>query len=64
MALSDSATAGKTTSLYFGSAVTGRIDASTGKLAFGPVFRALLGRHDVYSRRLLEVAASRLLASR
>ena len=62
MALPDSAESGRTTSLFFGSAVTGRTDASTGKQAVGPVFRALLGLHDVYSRRLLEAAASRLKA--
>ena len=60
----DSATAGKTTSLFFGSAVTGRTDAKTGKQEFGSVFRALLGLHDLYSRRLLQAAASRLLSSR
>ncbi len=68
MALPDSATAGKTTSLFFGSAVTARTNANaaanTGKPAFGFAFHALLGLHGVYSRRLLEAAASRLLASR
>ena len=63
MAAPDSATAGKTTSLYFGSAVTGRTDAETGKQTFGFAFHALLGPHSLYSRRLLQAAATRLLAS-
>ena len=63
MARPDSATSGKTTSLFFGSAVTGRTNAKTGKQEFGRVFHALLGLHDLYSRRLLQAAAFRLMAS-
>lgn len=64
MARPDPATSGKATSLFFGSAITGRSNAKTGQREFGFVFHALLGLHDLYSRRLLQAAASRLMASR
>lgn len=53
-----------TTKLFFGSAVIGRSNAKTGKQDFSFVFHALLGLHDIYSRRLLQAAASKLLADK
>ena len=48
------------TRLYFGSAVVPVMNASTGKLEMGFVFKALLGFHKLYSRALLSAAARRL----
>jgi hypothetical protein len=48
------------TLLFFGSAVVPARGAATGRL--GPVFRALLGFHKLYSRVLLGAARSRLSA--
>lgn len=48
------------TRLYFGSAVVPVIDRRTGRPALGPVFRALLGFHKLYSRLLLRAACRRL----
>jgi hypothetical protein len=65
MAVPDqSISSGSTTRLYFGSAITGRTNAMTGKQEFSFVFHALLGLHDLYSRQLLQAAASKLLARR
>jgi len=49
------------TRLYFGSAVVPVVDASNGKSRMGPVFKALLGFHKLYSRALLSAAAARLV---
>ena len=63
MAVPDrSASSETTTRLYFGSAVTGRASTRTGKQEFGAVFHVLLGLHKLYSRLLLQAAASSLLA--
>ena len=64
MAVPDPTAPGTRTSLFFGSAITGRTNAATGKREFGFVFHALLGLHDLYSRRLLQAAASRLMSGR
>ena len=48
------------TRLYFGSAVVPRRNARSGRSSLGPVFRALLGFHKLYSRLLLGAARSRL----
>ena len=41
------------TRLYFGSAVVPRLNPKTGKKSIGPVYRALLGFHQIYSILLL-----------
>ena len=46
------------TRLYFGSAVVPVRDPRSGRTGLGPVFRALLGFHKVYSRVLLRAAAA------
>ncbi len=51
---------GKTTTLFFGSSIIGRTNAKTGKQEFSRLFHALLGLHDLYSRRLLQAAATAL----
>jgi hypothetical protein len=51
---------GQGTLLYFGSAVVPRVDKTTGEKSMGPVFKALLGFHRVYSRALLRAASSRV----
>lgn len=48
------------TRLYFGSAVVPVKNAKTGQLSLGPVFKALLGFHRIYSRILLHSAKARL----
>lgn len=48
------------TRLYFGSAVLPRIDHKTGARHMGPLFKALLGFHRLYSKLLLSSARSRL----
>ena len=58
------ATAAAATRLFFGSAVTSRTNRRTGKQEFGSVFHALLGLHKLYSRQLLQAAASRLLSAK
>ncbi len=55
---------GARTRLYFGSAVIGRTDRTTGQRELGLVFHALLGFHKLYSRLLLQAAAARLLAGK
>lgn len=52
------------TRLYFGSAIVPRVDRRTGKSNLGPIFRALLGFHKIYSVALLRSAKSRLMALR
>ena len=51
---------GGRTRLYFGSAVVPRTDPRSGQRRLGPVFGALLGFHQHYSRALL-IAALRAL---
>jgi hypothetical protein len=48
------------TRLYFGSAVVPVRNPRTGRIGLGPVFRALLGFHKLYSRILLQAARHRL----
>ena len=48
------------TRLYFGSAITPKPDAGSGKESLGPVFSALVGFHKVYSVLLLRSARLRL----
>jgi hypothetical protein len=48
------------TRLYFGSAVVPVLDETTGKLALGSAYSALLGFHKLYSRVLLSCASARL----
>ena len=51
---------GHRTRLYFGSAVVPVKNSRTGQLSLGPVFRALLVFHKIYSRILLHSAKRRL----
>lgn len=48
------------TTLYFGSAITPRINTTTGEKSLGLTFTALLGFHKLYSRALLRAAAASL----
>jgi hypothetical protein len=58
------ASTGVSTRLYFGSAIKPRrAPAADGKPQFGRLFYALLGLHNLYSRRLLEAAARKLTAT-
>lgn len=50
------------TRLFFGSAIKPRSLGPTGEPKLGPVFQAILGFHEIYSRLLLQAAANRLLA--
>ncbi len=50
------------TRLYFGSAVTSRVNQQTGKRKLGRSYRLLLGFHKLYSRALLRAARARLEA--
>ncbi len=52
------------TRLYFGSAVVPVTNRKTGKAGLGPVFRAMLGFHKIYSIVLLRSAMVRLKAVR
>jgi hypothetical protein len=54
---------GRSTRLYFGSAVVPVTDRRTGQRRMGWLFRALLGFHHLYSRALLGAAARRLVRS-
>lgn len=49
---------GAGTRLYFGSGIVPRRDPKTGEQRMGPLFHALLGFHELYSRVLLRAAAS------
>jgi hypothetical protein len=53
---------GPATRLYFGSAVVPVEGYRAGKPTLGPVVRALLGFHRIYSQVLLSAAKSRLTA--
>jgi hypothetical protein len=55
---------GSATRLYFGSAVVAVQNARSGKPSLGPLYRALLGFHKLYSQALLHAAKARLLAAR
>lgn len=48
------------TYLYFGSAITPVQSARTGRLSIGPVFKALIGFHKLYSRALLDATRRRI----
>jgi hypothetical protein len=48
------------TRLYFGSVVTSRIDAATGRRELGRSYRLLMGFHKLYSRALLRAARAKL----
>ncbi len=48
------------TRLYFGTAVTSKTNAKTGKTEMGFLFSALLGFHTLYSRALLSAAKRNL----
>lgn len=56
--------AGGGTQLLFGSAIEPRARGPNGERRLTWVFRALLGTHEFYSRRLLEAAAARLEVAR
>jgi hypothetical protein len=51
---------GRTTRLFFGSAVVPIVDRRSGEVRMGASFRALLGFHKLYSRVLLRAAVARL----
>lgn len=55
---------GTATRLYFGSAVVPVINKQSGKATLGPVYRALLGFHKIYSRALLGAAVKRIKAGK
>lgn len=55
---------GRSTRLYFGSAIVPVQDRKTGRARLGFVFTSLLGFHKLYSRVLLRSARARLLATR
>ena len=57
----EAGTARATTRLFFGSAIRPRRMDADGRPRLGPLFHALLGAHEFYSRRLLQAAASRLM---
>lgn len=54
---------GAATRLYFGSAVVPPASGKPGREAMGPLFRALLGFHKLYSVVLLRAARSRVIKS-
>jgi len=49
------------TRLYFGSAITAHRQSTSGPATVGPMFRALVELHKLYSRALLAAARGRLL---
>ena len=51
---------GRSTRLYFGSAVVPKLDRRSGERRMGAAFSALLGFHKLYSRLLLRSAVARL----
>ncbi len=62
MAVEDLSSSGSNTQLFFGSAIQPRATPATGgQPTFGRLFHLLLGLHELYSRRLLEAAAARLM---
>ena len=64
MALPDATSGVLSTRLFFGSAIKPRrASPAGGPPQFGRLFHALLGLHELYSRRLLEAAAHRLAAT-
>ena len=54
---------GRTTRLYFGSAIVPKTDPGSGEKRLGTLFRLLLGFHKSYSRALLRTAAARVSKS-
>lgn len=52
---------GKSTQLYFGTAVIPIVDKKTGKASLGFIFAALLGFHKLYSVLLLRSARARIM---
>jgi hypothetical protein len=54
---------GRSTMLYFGSAVVPIVDQRSGQRRMGLAFQALLGFHKLYSRVLLRAAVGRLARS-
>jgi hypothetical protein len=52
---------GKSTQLYFGTAVVPKVNRKTGKSGLGFFFTALLGFHKVYSVLLLRSASTKLM---
>ena len=54
---------GRSTMLYFGSAVVPIVDQRSGQSRMGLAFQALLGFHKLYSRVLLRAAVGRLARS-
>jgi len=64
MAAPESSSKGQKTTLYFGSAIAGRINQETGRQQFSLASSAMLGLHDLYSRLLLQAAAKKLAAQR
>jgi hypothetical protein len=64
MAVREPSSAQSSTRLFFGSAIKPKRPPSPGgPPQFGWLFHALLGLHNLYSRRLLEAAAHRLAKS-
>lgn len=55
---------GRSTRLFFGSAVVPQRDKRSGEKTMGGAFSALLGFHKLYSRLLLRSAVSRLMKVR
>ena len=58
--MSAPASNGRTTRLFFGSAVVPTVDRRSGATRMGATYRVLLGFHKLYSRILLRAAATRL----
>ncbi|MDD7973865.1 hypothetical protein [Roseinatronobacter alkalisoli] len=51
------------TLLYFGSGITAAKNSDTGRLSIGPVFKALMGFHKLYSRALLAATRRKIASS-
>lgn len=64
MAAPEPSSKGQKTTLFFASAIAGRINPETGKQQLGLASSAMLGLHDLYSRLLLQAAAKKLAAQR
>ncbi|MDI4633539.1 hypothetical protein J7U46_10815 [Pelomonas sp. V22] len=56
----EAAADGRSTRLFFGSAVVPKLDRRSGERRMGAAFVALLGFHKLYSRLLLRAAVARL----